>query len=134
MNLLKLKQIVDLSFNTTHEPESVSVVITTCGESVGAREFSDVSFVGLGFDYEHGQLRIEPNDKLYKENKTSKDAQQILLIEYLYDKRKSQSYHCPICKAKVPSDSKYCSYCGKSLLPPNGVTQTFDCRTNNFKV
>ena len=70
MNLKELKNIVDFAIeNLQHHqnPEEISVLITLSESSVGSRASSTIKYVGMGFDWEHGQFRIEPVTLVSKE-------------------------------------------------------------------
>ena len=67
MNLLELKQRVDRLYTCSRNPEEDIVYITTGERSVGGRAKCAVQSISLGFDWENHQVRIEPEQKLIKE-------------------------------------------------------------------
>lgn len=70
MKLKKLKEIIDrLYAQYQAHPEQIDdldVVITTKGHSIGGRSRTDVKFASRGFDWEHSQFRLEPEEPLWK--------------------------------------------------------------------
>ena len=71
MTLRELKNSVDfaLAHGCTGEEE---VLITLATQSVGARASARVSSANNGFDWEHGQFRIEPEISLRAESTEEK--------------------------------------------------------------
>ena len=70
MNLQEFKNKIDFLYATETNPERVRVVITTYeGNTAGTRPWCDIEGLHLGFDWENGQLRLEPKSKLTKWNK-----------------------------------------------------------------
>ena len=67
MNLLELKQVVDTMLGYVDNPEEITVYITTSEPSIGSRSKTGVRGVHLGFDWEMGQCRIEPEEFLVKD-------------------------------------------------------------------
>lgn len=68
MNLKELKTRIDFLIKAYPNAENCKVVITTKGNSVGGREYSNVKSVYQGFDWERNQIRIDPEDNLWKGN------------------------------------------------------------------
>ena len=67
MNLKEFKDRVDFLYKTERNPENVKVVITTYeGGTLGGRPYCNIGYLHMGFDWEHNQLRIEPENKLIK--------------------------------------------------------------------
>ena len=65
MNLKEFKERLDFLCKTRpNDLEQINVCITVSGHSIGGRPYSDVERVYLGFDWEHNQLRIEPEKEL----------------------------------------------------------------------
>lgn len=69
MNLKEFKERIDFLYAHARHPEDVKVVITTSEPCYVGREKADIEGVSLGFDFENGQVRIDPKQKLIKWNK-----------------------------------------------------------------
>ena len=94
------------------KPEDIDVVITielpfmSCGQ----RPCTGVKYVGMGFDWEAGQFRITPDDKLM----AIKHNVPQLVVEGC------ESYHCPKCEHMLSKKRKntairFCSHCGQAV-------------------
>ena len=68
MNLKELKDRIDFLYEVSRNPEQINVYITISEKAIGGRAKCGVKSVGLGADWEHNQLRIEPEDKLIKKD------------------------------------------------------------------
>ena len=68
MNLKELKDRIDFLYEISRNPEQINVYITTSEKAIGGRAKCGVKGVRLGADWEHNQLRIEPEDKLIKKD------------------------------------------------------------------
>ena len=113
MKLLELINAINTTLQFEHrKPEDIDVVITTelpfmtCGQ----RPCTGVKFVGMGFDWEAGQFRITPDDKLMA---VKHDVPQ-LVVEW------RENYHCPKCehmlsKKRKNTDIRFCSKCGQEV-------------------
>lgn len=66
MNLEELKARIDFLHKQSRNPKKEIVYITTSEHSIGGRAKCGVKNLSLGFDWEHNQLRIEPENKLIK--------------------------------------------------------------------
>lgn len=114
MNLKELKEIIDfeLSHLQNHEkPEDVHVVITTSESSMGARASSAIKHIGMGIDWEHGQLRIEPSTKLVMKGNALYDIKPVIREEFSGVK----FWACPKCIMKVAKNDSFCRHCGQKL-------------------
>lgn len=114
MNLHELVVSVKAALQVgQRKPEDIDVVITTelpyatCGQ----RPCTGVRSVSLGFDWEAGQFRITPNEKLMA---VRHNVPQPVIVWH-------ENYHCPKCehmlskgKAKKPS-IRYCFHCGQAV-------------------
>lgn len=69
MNLKELKTYIDNIYNSCRNPENISILITLCEGSIGPRASAGVKNMHLGFDWEHGQFRIEPEIPLVRKDK-----------------------------------------------------------------
>ena len=70
MKLKELKHKIDFLYKQYEaHPEQIDdldVVITTKGHSIGGRSHTHVKFASRGFDWEHSQFRLEPEEPLWK--------------------------------------------------------------------
>lgn len=73
MKIKELKHKIDFLYEQYKDyPERIDnleVVITTKGHSIGSRPYAKVKQVYRGFDWEHSQFRIEPEEDLWKVEK-----------------------------------------------------------------
>lgn len=115
MNLAELKQNIDFEIKNLNDngkqAKDVIVLITLSENSAGSRASSEVRYVGMGFDWENGQLRIEPVKKLVSKGNSCIDVKEVICREY--DGRKY--YTCAKCESKVTKTDNYCRYCSQKL-------------------
>ena len=113
MNLEELKASIDSEIENLqgNELKDISVLITLTENSMGARASSEIQSINMGFDWEHGQLRIHPSKCLVKKGNSSKDIKNAICREY--DGRKY--YICPRCETKVSKHDNYCRGCCQKL-------------------
>lgn len=68
MNLAELKKRVDLTIQQIERNgnsiESIPVYVTTSDDSLGGRAKIGVIWAGMGFDWEHGEFRIDTSEKI----------------------------------------------------------------------
>lgn len=105
------------AINTTlqierRKPEDIDVVITTELPYITCvqRPCTGVRCVCMGFDWEAGQFRITPEDKLM----AVKHNVPQMVMEW------RESYHCPKCEhmlstKKKKNDIRFCSRCGQAV-------------------
>lgn len=112
MTLNELKSAIDTALKIEKNPDNVDVVITTQLPymTLGQRPCMDVRYAGLGFDWEQGQFRIEPKEKLM----AIKDDLPQKVIEY------RGNYHCPKCEYTIGQKRKrdavrFCEKCGQAV-------------------
>ena len=111
MNLAELARIINLHMQFETNPEEITVVITTHEPhaTCGARPCTGVASVGMGFDFEHNQFRINPEEDLMciKHDGPQK------VWEW------KDMFFCPKCERKLSkrknSDIKFCSNCGQAV-------------------
>jgi hypothetical protein len=116
MNLEELRIAVNSAINSLHEyenPKEISVLINLKEPSIGARTSSAVKCANMGFDWEHGQFRIEPEKHLVRKGNGLKSVKQAICCESHDINRKY--YICPICEGQIAKNDKYCKYCGQKL-------------------
>jgi len=114
LNLLDLKMNIDYIISNLRDyenPKDIEVLITLSESSVGSRAFAKVKYVGMGFDWENGQLRIEPEKPIVSEGNTFKDIKKIKCEQF----EGRNYYFCPRCESKISKDDKFCRYCGQKL-------------------
>lgn len=94
------------------KPEDIDVVITTelPYATLGQRPCTGVRCVGMGFDWEAGQFRITPEDKLI--------AVKHDVPQHVMEWR--GNYHCPKCEhmlsaKRKKTDIRFCSRCGQAV-------------------
>lgn len=111
---MKLSQLIDaitLASKYEKHPENIDVVITTklpyatCGQ----RPYTNVTCVGMGFDWEAGQFRITPQEDLME----IKEAVPQRVKEW------RGAYLCPKCEYTlgigINPSIKFCSKCGQAV-------------------
>ena len=112
MTLTELKNAIDTALQFERNPDNIDVVITTVLPymTCGQRPCMDVRYVGMGFDWEHGQFRIEPKEKLM----AIKHDEPQMVMEY------RGNYHCPKCEYMISQRKKldairFCGKCGQAV-------------------
>lgn len=114
MNLLDLKTHIDNTIENLHKyqnPKDIEVLITLSESSIGSRAFTRVKYVGMGFDWENGQFRIEPEKHIVNETHTFKDIKRIECKQF----ERRNYYFCPRCESKISKEDNFCRYCGQKL-------------------
>lgn len=120
MTLNDLKSHVDEYVKIGHGNDTV--LITLSQPSVGGRASTGVIGIYPGFDWEHGQMRIEPAQQICPRGRTKDDIMKIRIFAYSSPK---PFYNCPVCEEHVKKDSKYCQRCGQHLVFDN-TAEPFD--------
>ncbi len=112
MTLSELKNAIDTAMQFERNPDNIDVVITTVLPylTCGQRTSMEVRYVGMGIDWENGQFRIEPKEKL---TAVKQDVPQTVK-EYL------GNYHCPKCEHMISKRKKldairFCCKCGQAV-------------------
>jgi hypothetical protein len=116
MNLKELKENIDFriaNLNTYEKAEEIPVLITLAESSIGARASCKIQSVSMGFDWEHGQIRIEPEQKLVRKGNSLNDAKPVVIYAPINGGRKS--YDCQTCGRSVSKDDRYCRHFGQKL-------------------
>lgn len=92
------------------------VLITTKDPSVGCRGYSHITNILHGFDWEMGQIRIEPKEGLLSMKK-DRDAP-LRAIHRFYDMgtRKRNIWKCPKCEEHLRKSFRYCPKCGQRVV------------------
>jgi len=92
-------------------PKDIEVLITLSESSVGSRAFAKVKYVGMGFDWENGQLRIESEKPIVSKGNNLGNIKKVECQQY--DGR--NHYFCARCESKISKEDKYCRYCSQTL-------------------
>lgn len=122
--LEELKQYKD-SIDTN---DDCNVIITLDEPSVGARAGTALASVSLGFDWEHGQLRLQAADKICRLGRTKNDIMPMNNFKYIYDTRTVIKPHCPKCETQLNKTDFFCRCCGQRVNYDNNIVYTYDCR------
>jgi len=126
-----VKRLVDLYTKTANpKGEDPEVYITLSEPSVCARAKCDISGIFEGFDWENGQIRIEPKENLVHKGRSKDDELEMKAYKYRYDRRTMIKYHCPTCEETLSKSANYCSNCGQKVKTPQTLTFTHDYRTD----
>lgn len=113
---MKLKELYEISKSLVEQGKAEDEVLITLSEpSVGARASAPINSVYAGFDWEHGQIRIEPKNKLINKLKDRDKQLDARIIEYNNLGRKHIIRKCPICENHLKKDDNYCSRCGQAI-------------------
>ncbi|WP_097005318.1 zinc ribbon domain-containing protein [Lacrimispora amygdalina] len=115
MNLEEIKKQIDFIYENTpdYSRKGKEVVITLNESSIGARACTSVKLIYPGFDWEAGQIRIEPETLIVSQKKNYIDIMNIIHRD-TFD-GKSRVYVCPRCDGKINKSDKFCRYCGQKL-------------------
>lgn len=111
MKLSKIKEIVDNLVNSGYG--DYNTVITTHDISIGARAYSDIQYISNGFDWESGQIRIEPQTDLISKSKDR--DKELPIIKHIYGQGIRNVISCPKCENHLRKDDRYCSNCGQRV-------------------
>ena len=126
MTAKELKDKVDFYVSRGHEDDVV--LITLANRSIGGRASTAVQNVVTGFDWEHGQIRIEPEEKLYREGRTKSNPLKTINIKCIYDNCVAIKRHCPRCESSIRKDDCYCSKCGQKVVVTDEIRHEYDNR------
>ena len=111
MKLEDLKRIIDLTIDHNSEDKNASVLVTLQMPSAGGRKAVQVTYAGMGFDWESGQFRIETDEELVLKGSSTDDIMNTRKLVF----QNRTYYHCPLCEDRVKKDSRYCSRCGQRV-------------------
>lgn len=111
MNVGKLQWALDFALKTHRDLTTESpVLITVKAPSMGPRASVGVFSAGAGMDWENGEFRIEPDEKLFK---TSRMDEKTGVLEY--NDNGKRWYACMRCRLRVSRTDNYCKHCGQRL-------------------
>lgn len=103
-NLTRLLKIGDVKDDTP-------VLIALSDSSVGGRTSCRISGIHAGFDWEAGQLRIEPEEKIFKNIHRMNEP-----VGIIREECGDVSFNaCGRCHMKIAKDDRYCRHCGQRL-------------------
>lgn len=103
-NLTRLLKIGDVK-------DATPVLITLSDGGAGCRAFCKASGIHAGFDWERGQLRIEPEENLFRNIPRMNEAVGIIREEF-----NGVSFNaCGRCHMKIAKNDRYCRHCGQRL-------------------
>ncbi len=114
MNLLQLKKSVDSTIEhlPKHQnPEDIKVLISLSDSSIGPRASTLVKYACMGFDWESGQFRMEPEIELVSKGNSLNDIKEIKCRIY----QGKNYYVCAKCENKVSKNDRYCKHCGQRM-------------------
>ena len=113
MNLERLKEIVDFYYNKRNGelPKDIQVLITLKDPSIGGRAYSTIENISMGFDWEAGELRIEPQKHLFTDGNKLSDVKTVIQKEF----NNRKYYVCPTCFQKITKADYFCRYCSQKL-------------------
>jgi len=95
---------------------SCSVYVTLKEPSIGARASVPISSIISGFDWESGQIRIEPEKDLIRKEKDRDIPQETIKREIPNGDKVRRVRKCPVCGEIVKKDFRYCHGCGQRIF------------------
>ena len=116
MTLSQLNEAVRQAVaGTLSDPDKVEVLISLDFSHLGPRASTGVASARLGFDWEDGQFRLEPADKLTTWRKDRDTA--LPPREQITDDGRHvlHTLCCPCCPNEVKRIDRYCPQCGQRL-------------------
>ena len=113
MKLKNLKEKVDYLYeNKFGENE---VYITLSDISIGGRAKVSFDYIVNGFDWEKGEIRIEPNEKIIRYKNNRDNIIPPIQISYENNGRKTVILNCPKCGTKLRKNDNFCFHCGQKV-------------------
>ena len=101
------------------EYDNNRVVISLSEPSIGGRAYAEVQGIYPGFDWERGQMRIEPGKKILSYEKDRDIEVEPIKREYQYPNRVTRVISCPKCGCKLRKKDRFCSVCGQKIKVEN---------------
>ena len=88
-----------------------SVLITLSDSSIGSRASVGIPGLYTGMDWEQGQLRIEPKEKIFRNIKRMDTP-----VGISRESSGGIAFNaCGKCRMKVAKDDRFCRHCGQRL-------------------
>ena len=95
-----------------------TVLINLTEPSIGARASVGIRGIYPGIDWEHRQMRIDPEEPIVRRGNARSDAMPMRIWVYSGPRKFCT---CPICDNKVTKDTHYCSHCGQHVKYDSNV-------------
>ena len=114
MNLKELKQNIDFQISNLYSYqnlEQINVLINLSENSIGSRAATAIKYIGMGIDWESGQLRIEPEKHLVSKGNAINDSKN-KMVQTIEGRK---YYFCSRCEEKISKGDHYCRNCGQKL-------------------
>lgn len=124
MTLAELKELVDGLCKRHKGLANAQVMITLAEPSIGGRAAAQIKGIYAGFDWEHNQIRVEPEESLVRQGHTYEDPMPIRKIVFAGSNR--PVYVCPKCESTVAKIDHFCRECGQRLAPPEERSKLSD--------
>lgn len=111
MKAEQLRDILNTYIERGHGDNSI--VITLRQPSIGARAGCGIESVTAGFDWESGQIRLQPDKDLTTYEK-SRDMPLDAVVRK-YEETNRIIYKCPKCEEHLKLKQLYCGRCGQRV-------------------
>lgn len=90
-------------------------MIITADRSIGGRAFVYATWIGEGFDWESGQIRIATDEKILKYKNGRDVAKSPIIRKYEQAGKKIVVRKCSACENKIGKEDRFCRYCGQKI-------------------
>lgn len=115
MNLLELKEQVDLLIKYTRHPEDKTVVIELSQSSIGPVASVGIRNIYQGFDHDNNRIIINPNRAICDKS-IFESRNRIGRLAYTRESSDGKLLHfCPECFTKISKKDSYCRDCGTKI-------------------
>lgn len=95
------------------EIKEKELLITTNDKSIGSMAYVTIQDIYQGFDWEHGQIRIETNMPIVKKyNSRDIEKPKWIFTEEISNKK---YIVCSACESRIGKKDEYCKHCGQKL-------------------
>ncbi len=101
------------------EYDNNRVVISLSEPSIGGRAYAEVQGIYPGFDWERGQMRIEPGKKILSYEKDRDKEVEPIKRDWENNGRITRIFSCPKCGSKLKKSDRFCSCCGQKIKVEN---------------
>lgn len=113
MVLSELKKQVDFLIDNGHGDNPI--LVTLSESSIGSRAATGITGIYLGFDWEHGQVRISTDKKIISYEKDRDKVIEPRKEDYNIGTQTRHLLLCPKCENHLRKDDNYCSHCGQRV-------------------